>query len=167
MKPRSLMFAALFLAAWSALAQETPFKFQPEQRVYVVAASLTSRDLSLTGGNLEIERKAREQFKKEKQFIPTGQLEAADFVFLVLIDESSRHFDELALALRPGDYAKNGANLDALRQVALWQSSGHFKGSSRAKGAALAAGTAGYGALFYHPSVVKGLVKQFQKEVLK
>ena len=162
---KTILYILLLASVRTVYAQKSGFTFKREQKVYVVAVNFRSRDLSLTGGDLEIERKAREQFRKEKKFVVTGYPKEADFVFLILIDRLSGRFDEMALAVLPDDYVKYGSNLDSLRTVALWQDASHFKGSQQAKSAALAAGTMGVGNLFYRPSVAKSLVKQFHKDV--
>jgi hypothetical protein len=162
---RTMIFILLLAPVKILYAQKSGFTFKREQKVYVVAVNFGSRDLSLTGGSLEIEGKAREQFRKEKKFVLSGSPKEADFVFLILIDQLSRRLDETALAILPDDYVKYGSNLDGLRTVALWQDASHFKGSQEAKGTALAAGTLGVGNLFYRPSVAKSLVKQFHKDI--
>ncbi len=137
------------------------FRFAPDQSVYVVAAQGLSRNLELTSSALELERKAREQFRKAKKFKIARTLNEAHFVFFVLIDPDSANFDELALAVLPTDYVRHGANLDALRSAALWQDTAHLKAG---RNAALAGATLGVSAIFHRPSVVKGLVKQFHRD---
>ena len=139
------------------------FNFERGQRVYVVAVSTRSRDLDVTKSDLEVERDAREQFKKSKQFMVASTLRGADFVFFILFDSTSSESEEMALAVSPDDYQKYGSNLDALRNAALWQSSNHL---NVGRHTALAGATIGVSVLFDHPSVAKGLVKRFQDETI-
>jgi len=61
------------------------FKFAKEQRVYVVAVETGSRNLNATSGNLQLERLAKNQFKKERSFRIATTLREADFVFFVVL----------------------------------------------------------------------------------
>lgn len=139
------------------------FNFERGQRVYVVAVSTRSRDLDLTKSELEVERNAKDQFKKSKEFMVVSTLRSADFVFFILLDPTSSDAEELALAALPDDYEKYGSNLDALRNVALWQSNNHY---NVGRHAALAGATMGVSVLFDHASVASSLVKRFQKETI-
>ncbi len=139
------------------------FNFERGQRVYVVAVGTRSRDLDLTKSDLEVERYARDQFKKSKAFTVVSSLRSADFVFLILLDSESSDAEELALAALPDDYEKYGSNLDALRNEALWQSNNHY---NVGRHAALAGATLGVSGLFDHTSVASSLVKRFQKETI-
>ncbi|OFW41080.1 MAG: hypothetical protein A3J28_15805 [Acidobacteria bacterium RIFCSPLOWO2_12_FULL_60_22] len=164
---RAIAVFAVSLVGFLAWAQEKPsanqFRFSPEQSVYVVAVETSSRELSSTKANLEIERFAKDQFRKERKFKIAPSLALADFVFFILYDSDSRDMDELAIVCLPSDYKEHGSDLDKLRTVALWQSDSHFK---RGRNAALAGATMGMSAIFHRPSVSKGLVKKFHKEVL-
>jgi S1-C subfamily serine protease len=111
------------------------FKFAPGQLVYIVSP------------NLELQRKAGEQFGKDRQFKPADGLRKADFVFVAIMDASSgRRGEELALVLLPDDYSQYRADLDGLRDHAVWRGGGPLRA---------------YG------SEVKKLVKQFEQEVLR
>lgn len=161
---RQLVIAALLYASSVTGAQPTEhFKFAKEQRVYIVAAETQSRNLSETRDDLQADRRAQKEFKKLGVFEIANALRQADFVFFVLIDSESRDVDELAVAITPADYEKDGSNFDRLRNVALWQSSGHLK---TGRHAALAGATVGYSAFFDHPSVIRDLVKKFHREVV-
>jgi hypothetical protein len=153
---------AVFPVQQSAPSVLNKFKFSAGQSVYVVAVRTTSRDLSLTRADLELERLAKNEFKKAKKFKIASALKDSDFVFFVLYDSGSSRVDQLALAVLPADYGQHGANLDAMRTVALWQGDGHYKVG---RDAALVGATMGLSALFHRPSVVRDLVKQFHKDV--
>ncbi len=155
-----LALAALLI---QVAPQDNAFRFAKAQRVYVVAVEVSSRDLSITRANLELERKAKDEFRKLKAFRIAATLRDADFVFFVVFDEQSRNFDEVALAVLPGDYEQSGQKLDLLRNAAVWQKDSHLK---RGRHAALAGATLGLSPIFDRPSVVKALVKEFHKEVL-
>ena len=139
------------------------FNFERGQRVYVVAVGAGSRDLDLTKSELEVEREAKDQFKKSKGFTAVSTLRSADFVFFILFDSESSDAEELGLAALPDDYVKYGSNLDALRNVALWQSNKHY---NVGRHAALLGATMGVSVLFDHSTVASDLVKQFQKETI-
>ena len=131
--------------------------------MYVVAVGAGSRDLDLTKSELEVEREAKDQFKKSKGFTAVSTLRSADFVFFILFDSESSDAEELGLAALPDDYVKYGSNLDALRNVALWQSNKHY---NVGRHAALLGATMGVSVLFDHSTVASDLVKQFQKETI-
>jgi hypothetical protein len=105
--------------------------FEAGKSVYVVGVEAASRDLSLTRANLEIERRAKEQFRKRKSFLIANSLQSADFVFLVVLDAQSEWFDETALVVDPESYAVLGNNIDALRLAAIWQDSSHLDTKKR------------------------------------
>ena len=161
--PAALLVAALFLVPQDSPTAKIGFTFSAGQSVYVVAADTGSRNLAATEANLKLERLAKDQFKKEKTFKIAKTLNEADFVFFILYDPASSGVDELALAALPSDYEESGKSLDALRNASLWQDDGHYK---RGRHAALAGATLGYSLLFDRPSVAKGLVKEFHKDVL-
>jgi hypothetical protein len=163
LKQENATLAVASVAAPNAPASNQQFKFERGQRVYVVAVNTRSRNLDRTKSDLEVERYARDQFKHSKVFVISNTLRGADFVFLVLIDSASSGPDGLALAALPDDYVKYGSNLDALRNAALWQSSGHVNELAHAE---LGVFTFGGSILFDHPNLAKGLVKTFQKETI-
>ena len=146
------------------LADRSPvIKFVRGQSVYVVAVEAASRDLNVTRADLRVERLAKDQFHKSRAFKVAGTLRQADFVFVVLLDAASRNSDEAALVVSPDDYERLGGSLDSLRNTALWQADNHL---NVGRHAALAAASAGISVWFDHPSVVRGLVKQFQRDVI-
>lgn len=138
-------------------------KIHHGQAVYIVAMDTAARDTRMAASRLEIERKAKEQFAKEKKFTISPVLKTADFVFVIAIDEGARDLDEIAVAVSVADYQSYSNSLDKLRDAAVWQSDAHFH---RGKEAGIAAATMGYSAFFRHPSVAKDLVKKFHKEAL-
>jgi hypothetical protein len=158
----------LVMAAYLVYGQMPPgkleFQFRKEQFVYVVGAESLSRNLTITSANLELERKAKEQFRKEKVFRIAKTLAEADFVFFILIDSNSDVADEIALAILPSDYKDQGTSLDTLRAKAIWQETAHFK---RGRNAALAGATIGLSGIFHRPSVSKGLVKKFHQDTFR
>ncbi len=155
--------AVLTIALAPCLAPQTQeFRFRKEQAVYVVAVQGASRDLNVTSADLGLERSAKDQFKREKKFKLAKTLGDADFVFFILIDGSSRDFDEVALVVLPLDYLEHGQSLDSLRARAVWQEASHLK---RGRHAALAGATIGLSVIFDRPSVSKGLVKKFHQDV--
>ena len=156
--PANILLTAACMAMQAELPREA-LKITPGQRVYVVGAETTSRDLSLAKSNLEIERRAKEQFEKQRTFRLAGALKAADLVFLVIVDPSSENNEEIAIVVSPSDYLAHKSDIDALRDAAVWQSSA----SSRIKTAKQLA--ASYNPL-RRPSIAKELVKQFHREVL-
>jgi hypothetical protein len=176
-----MKIAILFFAAFSALLNQSPVpapastqQTAPEltihsgQSVYIVAIDTSARDTSLSSVRLELERKAREQFSKEKKFVVSKVLKTADFVFVIALDPGSKDSDEIALAVSTASYKENISDIDKLRNAAVWQSDEHFhRGKEAGKNAALGAATLGYGNLFRHPSVAKDLVKKFHKDMLK
>src|SRR2546426_4104433 len=72
---------------FQATPQNSAFRFAKGQHVYVVTVEASSRNLSITRGNLEIERKAKDDFRKLKVFRIAPTLRDADFVFFVLFDD--------------------------------------------------------------------------------
>jgi hypothetical protein len=183
MKGLSGLLSVLFLSIVCALGQSGPapspsptpsptpdptptaseLKIHAGQSVYVVAMDTAARDTRMSSSRLEIERKAKEQFAKQRSFPISPVLKNADFVFVVAIDEGSSDFDEIAVAVSVPNYEANANSLDKLRNASVWQSDSHYH---RGKEAGIAAATLGYSAFFRHPSVVKDLVKKFHKEVL-
>ena len=153
---------SVIACSFRASAQENHLTISVGQSVYVVALDTSSRRSDFASTSLELERKAKEQFAKEKKFKIASVLKGADFVFVIAIDRGARDSDEIAIAVSPSDYEANSTSLEKMREAAVWQSAGHY---NRGKHAGIAAATVGYSAFFDHPSVVKGLVKQFHKDV--
>ena len=160
MRPQVQAFRSLVLAmmlAGVALAQTTaptasPFHFQPGQRVYVVAGRPWAQDQTALAPDLQIERRAKGEFEKRRKFAIVSSISEADFVFLIILDPRSSDVDELGLALLPKDYLARRNDFDALRSLALWQTSkalGYFDDFRH-----------------WHPSVSRKIVKSFHQEVL-
>lgn len=158
----ALVAMLLGVTAFRIRAQEKP-SLVAGQSVYIVALDTSSRRADTAGGSLELERKAREEFEKERKFKVASVLKTADFVFVIALDRAARDSDEVAIAISPGDYMANSDSFEKMRDAAIWQGSAHFK---RGKHTAIAAASLGYSKFFDHSSVVKGLIKQFHKEVL-
>jgi hypothetical protein len=87
--------------------------------VYIVALDTSSRRAESAGESLELERRAREEFAKEKKFKIAPVFKSADFVFVIAIDRDARDSDEVAIAISPGDYRANGASLEKMREAAF------------------------------------------------
>lgn len=113
--------------------QSPSFKFAKEQRVYVVAVEANSRELASARASLELERMAKDEFRKANFFRVASTLRDSDFVFFVLLDAESANYDEVALAVSPADYEREGGNLDRLRNCAVWQADNHFFRRNSAK----------------------------------
>ena len=109
------------------------FKFAPGQKVYVVTSPVS------------VERKANDQFMKDRQFKVNNGLRGADFVFMVLLDESVYPEEELALVVLPADFSQYRTDLIALQDHALWR---------------------GGGPLHAFTSESKSLVRKFEQAVL-
>jgi hypothetical protein len=161
------MLAALVLSSGVEAGQEASkplvasgsyITLEKGKSVYVVGVEAASRDLSLTRANLEIERKAKEQFRKKRVFKIAQSLQEADFVFLVVLDAQSALFDESALVISPDSYVELGNNIDALRVAAIWQESAHFDRKKRLTTMA----TLG----FKRVSIAKGLVNRFHEDAI-
>jgi hypothetical protein len=159
----SILVAATWPLAGQLPSTKPAFTFAEEQRVYIVAVDSSSRNASMTKADLELERYAKNAFKRHRVFKVANTLHDADFVFFVMLDPDSRKLDELALVVSPSDYQANG-NLDALRNVALWQSDNYFRNAGAE--AALAGFTLGTSLIFHHADVVAGLVKQFHRDTI-
>jgi hypothetical protein len=122
--------------------------------VYVVAADANSRDLSLTSADLEVERLAKDEFKRRKRYIFAKSLADADLIFVLVVDRRSA--DEIALAIPGVAYRGAGHSLDALRAVATWEAAGRPSQNPLTASPIYA---------LSHPSVAKDLVKKFHKDV--
>lgn len=164
MNSTGIIESGLLALTFAFQGTQPTFKFAKDQRVYVVAAETSSRNLNVTSANLELERLAKNQFKKGRAFRLTNTLRDADFVFFVLLDADSANSDEVALVVAPADYERASRSLDALRNAALWQADGHYK---RGRHAALAGATIGLSTIFDRSGVVQGLVKRFHHDVLR
>jgi hypothetical protein len=165
---RFVSVLTILIAAIWPLVGQTPstwpaFTFAKGQRVYVVGVESRSRDTSITKASLDLERYAKNAFKRHKVFQLASTLRDANFVFFVMLDDSGA-VDEVALAVSPAAYQQANGNFDAMRNAALWQSDNHFKHAAGHAGLAMATG--GLSIIFDHPDVVAGLVKQFHKEVI-
>lgn len=142
-------------------ADEKPeFQLKRGQSVYVVGLETASGDLGLTKVNLDIERHAREEFRKRKFFETVNTLGQADFVFVVILDEASQRSEEVAIAILPHDYRNSKRSMDDLRERAIWQDTG--RSEMTGKQAAVWLATVGLSAAF-PPSITKGLVVKLHK----
>ncbi|HXW54209.1 MAG TPA: hypothetical protein VEJ67_00580 [Candidatus Cybelea sp.] len=153
--------SALVAKVPNVAGSSSQFNFERGQRVYVVAVDTNSRNVAPS--DLEVERKATNQFRHAKVFVVSDTLRNADFVFFILVDYEPNGVDEIALAVSPTDYRRDGSDPDLLRNDALWQASKHINGGGRA---ALAGATMGASILFQHSGAAEALVKQFHKEAL-
>ncbi len=142
--------------------QQNAFRFQPEQAVYIVALDATRADLGQAKLNLEVERRAGDEFKSQKKFKIAKTINDADFVFFVLVDTESSRNDELALAITPKDYLEHRTDLLELKNHALWSDNGKVGAKNVLKGSApILAITLGR-----TNSVVRDIVKGFHSDVL-
>jgi hypothetical protein len=166
---RFVSVLTILIAATWPLVGQTPstwpaFTFAKGQRVYVVGVESRSRDTSITKASLDLERYAKNAFKRHKVFQLASTLHNADFVFFVMVDDASGSVDEVAVVVTPAAYQQSNGSFDALRNAALWQSDNHFKHAAGHAGLAMATG--GLSIIFDHPDVVAGLVKQFHKDAI-
>ena len=143
------------------LLLQSAFHFQPEQAVYIVALDATRADLGQAKLNLEVERRAGDEFKSQKKFKLSKTINDADFVFFVLVDTESSRTDELALAVTPKDYLDYRTDLLELKNHALWSQSGK-EGAKNFGKSILSAYTLGA----VTSSVVRDIVKDFHADVL-
>src|SRR5262249_47426002 len=80
------------------------------------------------------EQKVKEEFMKQKSFIIADSLQSADFVFLMVVEYESSQvmFNNIgagsedikritAFAVSPDAYTQHKADLDNLRDKAIWQ----------------------------------------------
>jgi hypothetical protein len=120
--------AVLLVLASKASAQESAFK--TGQAVYVVAVKSSKEP------DLSTERKLKDEFEKQKSFRIATSLQSADFVFLMVVEYEFNQvmFNNIgagvedvksvaAFVVSPGEYAQHKANLNNLRDKALWQTS--------------------------------------------
>jgi len=106
------------------------FRFIIGQSIYIAVS------------NLELQRKASDQFSADHRFKVAQGLGGADLVFVCILDG----VDEFAMVVLPDDYSEYRTDLDGLRDHAVWQAGGQLHGFG---------------------SEVKRLVRQFEHEVLE
>jgi len=120
--------AVLLVLASAASAQESAFK--TGQAVYVVAVKSSKQP------DLSTERKLKDEFEKHKSFKIVTSLQSADFVFLMVVEYEFNQvmFNNIgagieevksvaAFVVSPDAYTRHKADLDNLRNKALWQTS--------------------------------------------
>jgi hypothetical protein len=118
--------AVIIVLAFAVFAQESAFK--AGQSVYVVAVKSSGQP------DLSTERKLKDEFEKQKAFKVATSLQSADFVFLMLVEYEynqvaaggvgvgSEDIKSVAAFVVPPDaYTQHKADLDNLRDKALWQ----------------------------------------------
>jgi hypothetical protein len=118
--------AVLLVLASAASAQESTFK--AGQTVYVVAVKSSGQP------DLSTERKLKDEFEKQKAFKVATSLQSADFVFLMLVEYEYNQVaaggvgvggedikSVAAFVVSPEAYTRHKADLDNLRDKALWQ----------------------------------------------
>jgi hypothetical protein len=118
--------AVLLVLASATSAQESAFK--AGQAVYVVAVRSSRQPDPST------ERKLKVEFEKQKSFKIATSLQSADFVFLVVVEYEFNQvmFNNIgagieevksvaAFVVSPDAYTRQKADLDNLRNNALWR----------------------------------------------
>jgi len=118
--------AVLLILASAASAQESAFK--AGQALYVVAVRSSRQPDPST------ERKIKVEFEKQKSFKIAISLQSADFVFLMVVEYEFNQvmFNNIgagveemksveAFVVRPDAYTQHKADLDNLRDKALWR----------------------------------------------
>jgi hypothetical protein len=117
--------AVLLVLTAAAFAQESAFK--SGQAMYVVAVRNSGQQ------DLSTERLLKDEFEKRKSFKIATSLQSADFVFLMVVEYefSQVMFNNIgrgsediksvaAFVVSPEVYTQHKANLDNLRDSALW-----------------------------------------------
>jgi hypothetical protein len=130
MKLQNLLFVVVVLLLLTSAASAQEYAFKTGQTVYVVAVRSSGQPDPST------EQKLKEEFEKQKSFIIATSLQDADFVFLMVVEYkfSEVMFNNIgagsedikrvaAFAVSPDVYTQHKANLDNLRDKALWQMS--------------------------------------------
>jgi len=118
--------AVILVLATAASAQESALK--AGQTVYVVAVRSSGQP------DLSTERMLKDEFEKRKSFMIATSLQSADFVFLMVVEYefSQVMFNNIgagsediksvaAFVVSPDAYTQHKADLDNLRDKALWQ----------------------------------------------
>lgn len=111
-----------------AQTASAPFAFRPGQTIYIVAyrrlspiisteTTVTSSGVEYTDLDLDAERKIRKRIEEWNYFRVADKPSAADFVFLINLDESS--IEGLAIPFDAyREHFKENYDLDALRDAA-------------------------------------------------
>jgi hypothetical protein len=120
------LVAVLLVRASSASTQESAFK--AGQAVYVVSMRSSKQP------DISTERKLKDEFEKHKSFKIATSSQSADFVFLMVVEYEFNQvmFNNIgagvediksaeAFVVQPDAYNQHKANLDNLRDYALWQ----------------------------------------------
>jgi hypothetical protein len=128
MKLQNLLSAGAVLLVLVAAASAQESALQAGQIVYVVAVKSSGQP------DLSTERKLKDEFEKQKAFKMASSLQSADFVFLMYVEYEynqalvngvgvgSEDIKSVAAFVIPPDaYTQHKANLDGLRDKALWQ----------------------------------------------
>jgi len=128
MKLQNLLFVVAVLLPLASATSAQEYAFNTGQTVYVVAVRSSGEPDPST------EQKLKEEFEKKKSFIIATSLQSADFVFLMVVEYESSQvmFNNIgagsenikrvaAFAVSPDAYAQHKADLDNLREKALWQ----------------------------------------------
>ncbi|HEV2667574.1 MAG TPA: hypothetical protein VG324_21845 [Blastocatellia bacterium] len=130
MKLQNPLYVVAFLLVLASAAHAQELALKAGQAVYVVAVKSSKQPDPMT------ERKLKDEFAKHKSFKIATSLQSADFVFLVVVEYEFNQvmFNNIgagveevksvaAFAVLPREYARNKADLDNLRDNALWRTS--------------------------------------------
>jgi hypothetical protein len=128
MKLQNYLFVVAVLLLLTSAASAQEYAFKTGQTVYVVAVRSSGQPDPST------EQKLKEEFEKQKSFIIADSVQSADFVFLMVVEYefSEVMFNNIgsgseaikrvaAFAVSPDVYTQHKANLDNLRDKAIWQ----------------------------------------------
>lgn|SRR5262245_58340472 len=128
MKLQNPLYVVACLLVLASAAPAQKFALKAGQTVYVVAVKSSKQPDPLT------ERKLKDEFEKHKSFKIATSLQSADFVFLVVVEYEFNQvmFNNIgsgveevksvaAFVVSPQEYARNKADLDNLRDNALWR----------------------------------------------
>jgi hypothetical protein len=125
-----MYYIATIVCVLFAFAQDKAPLFQPGQSVYVVANKVdTSRS------DLSVESDVRREFERKGKFPLAKSPATADFVFIVFteydsevsktgngrISSQDRLKHALALAVPAKEYSQHKADIDKLKEFALWE----------------------------------------------
>jgi hypothetical protein len=125
-----MKYIATIVCLLSAFTQDKAPLFQPGQSVYVVAIKVDTSNPDLT-----VESNVRREFERKKKFPLAKSPATADFVFIVFTEYESevsrtgrgrissqdylKH--ALALVVPAKEYSQHKADIDKLKEFALWQ----------------------------------------------
>jgi hypothetical protein len=125
-----MKYIATIACVLFAFAQDKVTLFQPGQSVYVVAIKVDT-----SSSDLSVESDVRREFERKKKFPLAKSPATADFVFIVFTEYESeinrtgkgtisshdRLKTALALAVPAKEYSQHKADIDKLKEFALWQ----------------------------------------------